>query len=111
MVDVFGVHIRGIFLVNDAPSHQHPHTSGEHFPLNTETIRIPREEREKKHAFTQSATYCTVSFSVSLFVCTLESLYVTTCLPNLNKLSRIQWTVGNRRKIDSYFLLFERKNT
>lgn len=36
MVDVFGVRIRDIFLVDDVPSHQHPHTFGEHFPLNTE---------------------------------------------------------------------------
>lgn len=35
MVVVFGVHIRGTFLVNALPSHQHPPMFDEHFLLNT----------------------------------------------------------------------------
>lgn len=35
MADAFGVRIRGIFLVNGAPSHLHPHRFDEHFLLNT----------------------------------------------------------------------------
>lgn len=44
MVDAFGVHIRGTFLVDDVPLHQHQHMFDGHFLLNTVTnIQINAE--------------------------------------------------------------------
>lgn len=39
MAVAFFVRIRGIFLVSDAPLHQHQHMFDEHFLLNTVIIK------------------------------------------------------------------------